>query len=118
MGAAPEKTLLQEGTASLSEGQKALAAQIQFVSEKLEANRAVDKLDSGLSSHLAFLVEKQAVATREQRQLESHEIESAKAMTPEEADELVVSYVLELPVERRALVIGKLREGERTGSVL
>jgi hypothetical protein len=113
-----DKTLLQEGTDSLRVAQETLTKQIAYVSAELERKRRKGEVDTGLSSHLAFLGEKQSSLTREQRQLESHTAKAAEAMTAAEADELVVSHVLHLPIERRAAIAERLKDAGAVRSVL
>lgn len=90
------QALLIETHAALQEGVTELRRQMQLVTEKLEAGH--NQQDA---SHLAFLMEKLARVSSEVRQYDKHELEQIESMTDEEADDVIVAYIRQVPIERR-----------------
>ncbi len=101
---------LQKASESYAEVREGLSEQIRACNAKLAQDRAEDApVDVQLSSHLKFLGDGMGVITRELRQIEKHQWNTAAQIPAEEADELVVSYILEaLPPKRREWVLDRL----------
>jgi hypothetical protein len=74
--------------------------------------------DKNLASHLAWLTKQLAGVTDALRKLEAHDAKTVSQMSPEKRDELVMAYLAALTPERRAVVIAKLADMNRSGSVL
>jgi len=105
------EALLEEAYGAMSEGITELRRQVGLVKEKLQGGH-----DSSNASHLAFLLEKLATATRELRQHKKHDEEQLEDMSPEEEDECILEYIRAITAERRQKFLEELQADP--GSIL
>lgn len=106
--------LLERATAAVEKGLDTLLACIETVTQELHNG----PYTTALGSHLAYLTQHATSVLDGVRKLEAHDQRAVKAMTPEERDALILSYIADLPEERRAAVVALLQNTQTAKSIL
>lgn len=112
------RTGLQASVAALDRIRDTLETQIAHIEKDLAASRERGEVDIKLGSHAAYLSKHLASVTNEYRQLEKHDVHTARSLSPDQVEKAILQQLREAPVDMRKRILGQFGVEVGEGSVL